>query len=174
MKKLLATIFSVLGIVAVYNGATSGRLWLGPLVVLIIAVIRFFLEEEGVILWQKALMVAALGVIIESILIAAGIYTPVEEARIIMPWPLLPEWILILWLNFGLVIDDFRMITRGKLLISSAMSFIFAILIFLKSSYFNLLVIEFHVFSLLIIGFFWILGIALMLKFAQRIEARAI
>lgn len=168
--KLSFTLVFFLGVFACYWGAINNMLWFGPTVVALIAVLRLTLSSEKRSDIKIILLVSGLGVLIETILIFTGVYTPDSSRVILLPWPLLPEWILALWVNFALKVKDLLGLFKEKLYLSSLVGFIFGILIFRNANARGLLELNLGNLSLLLIAILWALGLTIMIYYALAIK----
>ena len=170
MVKYLDKTFAVICIFSVYRGTASGQLWLGPLLVTLIVIFKFFSKSEFKLIFKKAVFVTIIGAIVETLMITLGVYTPILETRLFLPWPIIPLWIIVLWLNFGLIIDYFAMVVRYKYYISGIFAFIFANLKFHNAQNTGILTLNMGLLSNLILGIAWMVVIMIILKYLKRLK----
>lgn len=114
-----------------YQGAMRGIPWLGLAAVGV--QMALLLPMSGG--WWKARSVLTLGVglfgfVLDSVLVAAGVYTAVPETRWYLPAPLCPEWVLALWLNFGFMLFLSWRNLRGKVWLGALCGLVFAFMIY--------------------------------------------
>jgi len=76
------------------------------------------------------LSVGAIGLLLDTILIVIGIYSVESGARWILPSPICPEWILALWLNFGLVMPNYLVLMQGKHIRAGLVGFLYAFMVY--------------------------------------------
>ena len=121
-------------IFATYYGARNGMPWLG--LILLAANIVLFLpfspfKERRVLLM---LAVGAAGFFLDSLLILLGIYYAESHGRWLLPHFSCPEWILALWLNFGLALFVFRPMLSRTRITPVVVGLIFAAMIYANAS----------------------------------------
>ncbi len=125
---LLLTIF------ATYHGARNGMPWLGLL--FWAANLALFLpssplKKERV---QLMLLVGAAGFLLDTLLILLGIYYAEPHGRWLLPHFFCPEWILALWLNFGLALFVFRPMLSRAWPIPIVVGLLFATMIYANAA----------------------------------------
>ena len=167
--QLTATLIFIVGVISCYQGAMSGKLWLGPLVVILIALSRTVFDKNRGRELKVLLVVGGLGCLAESLMILLSIYTPDAGARMLLPWPLLPEWILALWINFGLKIRDYMWLMRGRPVLGAVMGFIFGILIFRNAAGMGLLVLGHGSISLYTASLIWAVIVPVLFHYAASV-----
>lgn len=64
------------------------------------------------------LTAGVLGFCFDSLLISAGIFTPVQH---LFPYPLSPPWMILLWMNFASVINVSLKRLHGRYLLSAGL-----------------------------------------------------
>jgi len=83
-------------------GAAHGQAWVGAAVFAALLTFHLVLQRP----WRAELLVAAaacaLGLALESALIALGVYAP---KRFVLPTPLADVWLIALWGNFALLLN---------------------------------------------------------------------
>jgi hypothetical protein len=125
-----------------YQGALHGMPWLG-LVVFAFLVALFLpytlLKKERLLV---TLLVAGIGFAIDSALIMSNVYMVKESARWLLPAPLCPEWILVLWLNFGFMLYIFWGFLAKSRMTPIIVGIIFSFLIFGNASRMGLVVLR--------------------------------
>ncbi len=95
-QQIIGGIVFFIGVISCYQGTLRGIPWLGPLVVLVIAMMHF---AQGKDHWPEIQLVLAVGVIafiMESVLIATNVYTVNPTTRWVIPAPFCPAWLLAL------------------------------------------------------------------------------
>ncbi|PKL44935.1 MAG: hypothetical protein CVV42_19015 [Candidatus Riflebacteria bacterium HGW-Riflebacteria-2] len=122
-----------------YQGARHGIPWLG-LVILAVHV-AFFLPSTTVKVRRilVALLTGLIGFIADSSMIRLGVYSVSASTRWLIPDPLCPEWILVLWLNFGFMLYVFWPVLAKSRLSAAVIGVIFAILIMGNASRMDLI-----------------------------------
>jgi len=103
MAKLVINVVGFyVGWFACVLGAAHGYGWLGAAAFGALLLLHLSLQRA----WKTELLVAAitagLGLVLESALIAAGVYTP---QRLVLPAPLADVWLIALWGNFALLLN---------------------------------------------------------------------
>jgi len=76
-----------------------------------------------------ALLTGLVGFTADSILIKLGVYSVEASSRWLIPDPWCPDWILVLWLNFGFMLYIFWHILTKNKLVPIITGIIFAFLI---------------------------------------------
>lgn len=165
LGQMPSTVLFLVGVTACYYGAISGLLWVGPLVVAVVGAVQFFFSPDWILDLKLVILVGVLGLIVETLLILLGVYTPAPLKRIWLVWPFLPEWILALWLNFGFRLKSLIPMMYGRMWLSWVTGFIFGILIFTSAQARGLLELEMGNISLLIIAGVWAVSLYLMFHY---------
>jgi hypothetical protein len=127
---IIGTIAFIITSMACYQGAMRGVPWLGMAVFgleLLILLPLMIGKKQRLLI---TLTIGAIGLVLDTVLIAAGIYSVESTARWILPLPICPEWILALWLNFGLVMPNYLAMMRGRHIISALVGFVYAFIIY--------------------------------------------
>jgi hypothetical protein len=107
MRTLVLVIACQAGWVACVAGAASGRPLLGPVFVLLLLIVRVVMSRSGA---KRALVACAgggavLGVVLDGLLVLAGVLRFTSGGPGGGPgWPVSP-WMIALWVNLALVID---------------------------------------------------------------------
>ena len=92
MKKIVNFVgFQVAWFAAVF-GAAKGVYWTGPVAVLLWLAIHLRLSARPRLEIQIAVASLCLGLLLDSTLIALGVYTP---GGLIAGWPVTPTWMLV-------------------------------------------------------------------------------
>lgn len=172
LGEITSTVLFLIGVIACYFGAISGHLWVGPLVVALIGALKLFLSPDWTLDLKIVLLVGVLGLIVETLLILLGVYTPAPIKRIGLPWPFLPEWIFALWLNFGFRLKGLISMMRGRIWWGLITGFVFGILIFKSAQARELVVLDLGNISLLIIAGVWSVTVFLMFHYAAALCAK--
>lgn len=90
-----------------YGGALSGAPWLGLAAATVFLGIACVLAPKVAGVRVTIALLAALGgAVCDTLLQVCGLYTVPQASRWVLPAPSAPEWILALWLNFGIVLLD--------------------------------------------------------------------
>ncbi|MGM0438686.1 MAG: DUF2878 family protein [Bacillota bacterium] len=169
LGQMTSTVLFLVGVVACYYGAISGLLWVGPLVVAVIGAVKFVFSPDWILDLKLVLLVGMLGLVVETLLILFGVYTPAPLKRIWLFWPFLPEWILALWINFGFRLKSLIPMMYGRMWLSWVTGFVFGILIFKSAQIRELLVLDLGNISLLIIAGVWAVSVYLIFYYGAII-----
>lgn len=172
LDQMISTVLFLVGVAACYYGAISGLLWIGPLVVAVIGAVKFSFSSDWISDLKLVLLVGILGLVVETLLILLGVYTPAPLKRIWLVWPFLPEWILALWLNFAFRLKSLIPMMRGRMWLSWVTGFIFGILVFKSAQARELLELDLGNISLLIIAGVWGVSVYLMFHYGAIIYYR--
>ena len=81
-------------------GAAGGHGWLGVAVFAALLALHLGLQRSRKAELLLAVAACGLGLVLESALIAAGVYTP---KRLLLPAPLADVWLIAMWGNFALL-----------------------------------------------------------------------
>jgi len=99
-------------------GAASGRGWIGPVAVALLAGLHFALNRGG---WAEVRMlvaVAAVGFVADSAMGLAGFYAFAGGA-----W-LCPAWLVAMWVNLGLTLNSSLRFLAGKHALSALLGLV--------------------------------------------------
>lgn len=83
-------------------GAARGMTWLGPAVVGILFLLHLAIAPGRSRELRLAVVSAGAGFLVDTALIAGGVYTPVHN---LLPLPLSPPWLVFLWVNFATTLN---------------------------------------------------------------------
>lgn len=100
-KLLNAVLFQAAWFAAVL-GAAKGLPWLGPLAMLPVLGVHLALTDDRQGEFKLLLVAGILGFLYDTTLVAAGVFTPVQQ---LLPRPLSPPWMVSLWLNFAATLN---------------------------------------------------------------------
>jgi hypothetical protein len=92
-------------------GAAGGQFWLGPVALLLWLAFYALLSGRPKLEITIALIALLLGLVIDSLLIGNGVYTP---RGLIGGLTLTPPWMLSLWINFGTLVNGSLSWLRGR------------------------------------------------------------
>jgi hypothetical protein len=102
-----------IGWFAAVLGAGHGMPWLGVLVVPWVLLLNLVLSAD----WKRELVIAlaaaVMGFAVDTGLVAAGVFDPV---RILVPRPLSPPWMVMLWVNQATILNSCLAWLRGRYL----------------------------------------------------------
>jgi len=155
-NQLLGAVIFMAGVTACYQGAIRHHPWFGPLVVGIIILFDLFTHPQ--LAGSKLKLLAAvglLGFITETLLILLRVYSVGPETRWLLPEPLVPLWILALWLNFGIRVPAYIPFFRGRHIINAVTGFVFALIIFSSASAMGLVGLTHKTTSMIICALAW-------------------
>ncbi len=152
-----------------YQGAMKGIPWL-CYAAFFVHVILFLPSTE---LKRKRLLLAAIvgaaGLIIDTGLYLTGVYSVKESTRWLLPAPLCPDWIFVLWLNFGFILYVYWLMLRRSYVFGACIGIIFAVIIYLNAQRNGLLLLKSPLaVSLAIIAVLWAVAIPAFTKIAIR------
>ena len=121
MKKIVNFVgFQVAWFAAVF-GAAKEVYWTGPVAVLLWLAIHLRLSDRPRLEIQIALASLCLGLLLDSSLIALGVYTP---RGLIAGWPVTPTWMLALWVNFGTLLNASLAWLKSRYLLGAFLGFL--------------------------------------------------
>ncbi len=155
-----------------YQGAQRGGGWLGLGPGMLIIHIALFLPvtPQKAIRMMIALMTGITGFFLETALIAANVYTVLEPSRWLLVAPLCPEWILVLWLNFGFMLYLYREFLNQARWIPSLIGAVFSFMIMGNASRMGLIIFDEHMMrSYLIIAVCWAGIVSLQVYLSNRL-----
>jgi hypothetical protein len=114
-------------------GAAWNSHWLGALIVPILGAIHVVLIGRARLLPAILLVVASLtvGLILDTALIAAGAFEP---SRWFMPHPMTTIWLLMLWVNFSLALNESLAWFQENLVVAGALGSLFGPLAYFSAS----------------------------------------
>lgn len=172
IHQVVATVIFFIGLAACYQGVLRGLPYLGPVTILLLAVIKFSVQKERRSEVTLVAIVTVLSFILESLLISIGIYTPAPGTRFIIPAPLAPFWILALWVNFALRIKDYMWFMKGKPVVHFVTGFVFGLIIFNSVNRLGLGTLNYGIVSLFIGSFIWGAFIPVLYYIADKLLNR--
>ncbi len=167
---IISTAAFIITSIASYQGAMRGMPWLGA---------AFFALELLILLplmtgkrqrLTLVLFVGAIGLVLDTVLIAAGIYALEGTARWIIPAPVSPEWVLALWLNFGLIMPNYMSMMRGRHIISAIVGFVYAFMVYGGAARNDIITLpNYGMTGIAIIAIAWAVLVPLLYVFVDRI-----
>lgn len=83
-------------------GAVRGMTWLGPAVVILLFLLHLGIAPGRSRELRLAVVAAGAGFLVDTVLIATGIFAPVHR---LLPLPLSPPWLVFLWVNFATTLN---------------------------------------------------------------------
>jgi hypothetical protein len=172
-RTLLRPVWSVIGLnigwFACVLGAAWKIHWLSIVIVLLLVIIHLFVIGKESLLPAILLGLAslAIGFVLDSILIAMGTYEP---DRWLMPVPIITIWLLMLWLNFSLALNESLKWFQKHLFVAAIMGSIFGPLAYLAASRLGAVQLMLPVSrSLLMVSVVWFIAMPLMSVIAKSL-----
>jgi hypothetical protein len=99
-------------------GPGNGKPWLGIVVVPLVLLIHFTLSENRKGEVMLILTAGAMGFLIDTLLVFAGFFTPIQY---LLPFPLSPPWMVLLWMNFATTLNVSLRKLHGRYLLSAVL-----------------------------------------------------
>jgi hypothetical protein len=153
----------IIGFIVYYLGTTAaqwsakwGIPWLGLLVILgivgghLIVFPRFRGRKI-----QLILAVTVIAFIMETVLIAIGLYTVAPSTRWLLATPLCPIWIIALWLNFAIVLPYLLPFFGGRYKRAAIAGVIYALVVFYRAASLEILSFNFGYLGEAILVILW-------------------
>lgn len=153
-------------------GAARNDHWLSVLVVPLLGTIHLVIIERARILPAILLMLASLviGLGLDSLLILVGAYKP---NRWLMPTPLTTIWLLMLWVNFSLALNESLKWLQEHLLIAGILGAFFGPAAYLAASRLEAIEIATPAYyGFLLICIAWSIAMPLMSLMAKTLYRR--
>ncbi|MEO5924946.1 MAG: DUF2878 domain-containing protein [Bryobacteraceae bacterium] len=100
-----------IGWFAAVLGAGTGRPWLGVVVVPLVLLLAMRMSADSRGELRLALSAAALGFVVDTLLIVSGVFLPIAYAT---PYPLSPLWMVMLWVNQATTLNFCMSWLRGR------------------------------------------------------------
>ncbi len=97
-------------------GPGNGRPWLGIVVVPLVLLIHFALSANRKGEVMLILSAGAAGFMIDTFLVFAGFFTPILY---LLPFPLSPPWMVLLWMNFATTLNVSLRKLHGRYFLSA-------------------------------------------------------
>jgi hypothetical protein len=173
MPMVINFILFQLGWFAGVVGAAWQLEWLAVAsIALIIFIHVAFLVKDRKTELQLVLTTGAVGMLLDSVLISAGVFTPVSS---LVSDNIAPLWLIGLWMLFAITLNHSLRWMQQRYLIAGAMGFVFAPLAYWAGQRLGALTFppdQSIIFSLLIIGTCWLLVTPLLLLCSQILSAR--
>jgi hypothetical protein len=111
MRAFINFVAFQIGWFAAVLGAGSGKLWLGVAVIPMVVLLNLLLSQN----WRRDLIItfaaAIIGFVVDTGLIAAGIFSPVP---FLFPLPFSPLWMVMLWVNMANSLNSCMAWLRGR------------------------------------------------------------
>lgn len=175
-NSVLRLAWSVIGInigwFACVLGAAWEVHWLGVVIVLLLVVIHAFVIGKERLLPAIFLGLASLtvGLVLDTALILSKVYEP---NRWFISAPITTIWLLMLWINFSLVLNESLKWFQEHLFVAAIMGSIFGPLAYLAASRLGAVQITPPVFrSLVSVGLAWFAAMPLMSLIAKSLYQR--
>jgi hypothetical protein len=136
-RSTLRQVWSVVGLnigwFACVLAATWNLHWLSVLIVSALGAIHLAVVGRAGVPCASLLMAASLvfGLVLDTTLIMLGTFEP---NRWLMPYPATTIWLLMLWVNFSLVLNESLQFLQRHLLIAAVMGALFGPLAYLAAS----------------------------------------
>jgi hypothetical protein len=151
-------------------GAAGGNFWIGPVVLLLWLAIHVFLSDRPKREIQIALISLLSGLLIDSLLISVGTYTP---QGLIGAWTLTPPWMLSLWINFGTVVNGSLSWLRRRYWLGAFLGAWGGPAAYYSGHRLGALTFQPPVMiHLVILGIAWAVAVPLLFFFAEQIEGK--
>jgi hypothetical protein len=148
-------------------GAAWNVHWFGLVVVLVLVVIHIFVIGNERILPAALLGLVSLtfGLVLDTTLISVGVYEP---NRWLVPPPIATVWLLMLWVNFSLALNESLQWLQEHLFIAAILGSVFGPLAYLAANRLGAVQITTPVSSSLIpVGIAWLMAMPLMSLIAK-------
>jgi hypothetical protein len=146
-------------------GAAYGQLGAGPAAVLLLFLLHLALSEDKPREVLLALTAAATGFVFDSLLIAAGTFSPVRET---LPAPFSPLWLTAMWVNFALILNVSLRWLRGRYLLGAVLGFFGGPLAYFAGARLGAIRIpEPLALKLLVLALAWALAVPLLLRISR-------
>ena len=163
------TFFFFLTDYACYQGALKGMPWLGFVMFGLLVVVFLPSTPQKKERLLVALVVALAGFALDSALIFFHVYQAREESRWLLPAPFCPEWVLVLWINFGFMLYIFWRLLSRSVLTAISVGVVFAFSVYGNAARMELLTLRSpELASLAIIAVLWAVLIPLSARGAER------
>ncbi|MCW4055468.1 MAG: DUF2878 domain-containing protein [Candidatus Bathyarchaeota archaeon] len=148
-------------------GAAWNVHWFGLVVVLLLVVIHIFVIGKERILPAALLGLVSLtvGLVLDTTLISVGVYEP---NRWLVPPPIATVWLLMLWVNFSLALNESLQWLQEHLFIAAILGSVFGPLAYLAANRLGAVQITTPVSSsLMSVGIAWLMAMPLMSLIAK-------
>jgi hypothetical protein len=165
MKNIVNFIgFQVVWFAAVF-GAAKGVFWFGPGAVLVWLVVHLRLSDHPRLEIQIAAVSLCLGLVLDSTLMALGVYT---TAGLIGEWPVTPPWMLALWVNFGTLLNASLAWLKRRYLLGAALGFLGGPAAYYSGYRIGALTLHAPLIkNMIFLGVSWALAVPLLLYFSE-------
>lgn len=98
MTNLLNYLLYLAGWCALVFGAAAGPVWPATCVALVLLMVHLALVRARREEWRLVLLAGAVGLVVDSAQVAAGLLT--FPSGVLLPW-LCPPWIVVMWMQFA-------------------------------------------------------------------------
>ena len=173
MRPLLYAVGETLGWFACVLGAAHGKHWLGAAVVAALIILHLLTKatRSARRILTIVFVSVLFGLCLDSLLILIGVYVPV---RWLLPAPLATIWLMMLWANFGLIVDVPLRRLQDHLLVAAVFGAVFGPVAYLGGQRLGAIqIVEPATFNLAVLAGAWALGLAALMCMARRLPAFA-
>jgi hypothetical protein len=111
MRSVLNFVAFQIGWFAAVLGAGHGMPWLGVVIVPLVLLLNLALSADRRQELAVALVAAVMGFVVDTALVAAGVFAPVPFG---VPRPFSPPWMVMLWVNQATTLNGCMAWLRGR------------------------------------------------------------
>jgi hypothetical protein len=149
-------------------GAAYGAPWLGVVAVPAVFGVHLALAEDRRAELVLALASAVLGFAADSLLIAAGVFSPIPH---LFPSPLSAPWMVMLWVNLAMTLNASMAWVRGRYALGSVFGAIGGPIAYLSGAKLGAMIEVPGAAGLLAIGASWAFALPAMLKINEVLRS---
>jgi Protein of unknown function (DUF2878) len=168
MRSVLNFLAFQIGWFAAVLGAGHGMPWLGVVVVPLVLIVNVVLSADRRQEMVVALVAAVMGFVVDTGLVAAGVFAPVP---FLVPRPFSPPWMVMLWVNQATTLNGCLAWMRGRYLAGSLFGAVGGPLAYLSGAKLGAAILP-STNGLVILGITWACAFPALLATAEFVRRR--
>jgi hypothetical protein len=168
MRSVVNYVAFQIGWFAAVLGAGHGMPWLGVVIVPFVLLVNLILAANRRQELVVALAAAAMGFVVDTGLVIAGVFTPVP---FLLPRPFSPLWMVMLWVNQATTLNGCMVWLRGRYLAGSLFGAIGGPLAYLSGAKLGAATLP-STNGLVILGVTWACAFPALLALAEFVRRR--
>jgi hypothetical protein len=168
MRKVINVVAFQIGWFAAVLGAAGGMPWLGVVVVPVVVGVHLALSPDWRPQLLLALSAAVLGFMVDTVLIAAGRFSPVPY---LLPSYLSPPWMVLLWVNFATTLNVSMGWLRGRSLLAAFFGAVGGPLAYASGARLGAMLHSPGIENLVFVGLAWAMALPLLYRMERYLGA---
>jgi hypothetical protein len=166
MRKFINVLSFQVGWFAAVLGVAHNMPWLSVVIVPLTLLLHLAMAPE----WQSELLLAlgaaVTGFVFDTVLISAGVYSPVP---FLFPPHLSPPWMVLLWVNFSTTLNVSLGFLRGRYLLSTVFGAIGGPMAYYSGARLGAMTVIPATVNLMILGIAWAVAVPFLVFLSSKI-----